>query len=178
MQRNALMSALGGKRTKRVSRKGMRVRPFHTSDASDLAQIFYTAIHEIARHYYSDQQVNAWAPALPTAERFLQRGSDGRSLLVAVDDSDEPLAYGDLEPDGHIDHLFCRPDKAGTGVTSLLYDHIEAAAFERKLLRLYVEASEPARRFFEKKGFKVVERRDFELNEVPIHNFAMEKLLS
>ena len=155
----------------------MQIRPFQASDAGALARIFFTAIHEIAQQHYSAKQVNAWAPATPNAERFVQRGTDGRLLLVAVDDSDEPLAYGDLEPDGHIDHLFCRPDAAGTGVTSVLYDHIEAAAAERGLTRLYVEASEPARRFFLKKGFAVVERRDFEIEGIPIHNFAMEKQL-
>lgn len=155
----------------------MRIRPFRSSDAGSLAWIFFAAIHEIARHHYSEEQLNAWAPGVPTPERFVERGNDGRLLLVAVSDSDEPLAYGDLEADGHIDHLFCRPDAAGTGVTSVLYDHIEATAADRGLTRLYVEASEPARRFFLKKGFDVVERRDFELSGTPIHNFAMEKLL-
>lgn len=153
----------------------MRIRPFRLSDADDLARIFFAAIHEIASHHYSEQQVSAWAPDLPSTGRFEQRGTDGRLLLVAVDDFDKPLAYGDLELDGHIDHLFCRPDAAGTGVTSVLYDHIEAAAAERGLTRLFVEASEPARRFFLKKGFSVVGRRDFELSGVPIHNFRMEK---
>lgn len=153
----------------------MRIRPFRSSDADNLAKIFFAAIHEIAQHHYSEEQVNAWAPVIPTADRFVQRGTDGRLLLLAVNDSDEPLAYGDLERDGHIDHLFCRPDAAGTGVTSVLYDHIEAAAGERGLTRLFVEASEPARRFFLKKGFEVIERRDFELSGIPIHNFAMEK---
>ena len=156
------------------SRK-MPVRPFRSSDAGSLAKIFFAAIHEIARHHYSEAQVNAWAPVVPVPQRLVERGNDGRVLLVAVDDSDEPIAYGDLEPDGHIDHLYCRPDAAGTGVTSVLYDHIEAAAADRGLTHLYVEASEPARRFFLKKGFAVVERRNFELAGVPIHNFAMEK---
>ncbi len=155
--------------------KKMQIRPFRSSDADDLTRIFFAAIHEIAQHYYSEEQVNAWAPVIPTAERFVQRGTDGRLLLVAVNDSDELLAYGDLEPDGHIDHLFCRPDAAGTGITSVLYHHIEVAAADRGLTRLFVEASEPARRFFLKKGFEVVERRDFELSGIPIHNFAMQK---
>jgi putative acetyltransferase len=153
----------------------LTIRPFRSPDAQSLARIFFAAIHEIARHHYSEEQVNAWAPVIPNPERFIQRGTDGRLLLVAVDDSDEPIAYGDLEADGHIDHLFCRPDAAGTGVTSVLYDHIEAAAADRGITRLFVEASEPARRFFLKKGFEDVERRDFELSGVPIHNFAMEK---
>lgn len=156
----------------------MHVRSFRSEDAPMLARIFHAAVHQIARHHYSTEQVNAWAPAVPSPERFLQRGSDGRVLLVAVNDLDQPLAYGDLEADGHIDHLYCRPDLAGTGVTSFLYDRIEAAAVGRCIARLYVEASEPARRFFLKKSFVVLQRRVFNLGSVPIHNFEMEKHLN
>jgi putative acetyltransferase len=99
-------------------------------------------------------------------------------LLVAVDEGGDPLAYGDLEADGHIDHLFCRPDAAGTGLAAALYAGLEAAARARGMARLHVEASEPARRFFPKQGFVLVARRDFEIGSVAIHNFAMEKRLN
>jgi putative acetyltransferase len=155
----------------------MQVRPFRLEDAPALAALFHAAVHGIARQHYSEAQVKAWAPELPDPAGFEARAADGRILLVAVDEGDVPLAYGDLQPDGHIDHLFCRPDVAGTGVTAALYAAIEAEAQARKLTRLYVEASEPARRFFLKCGFVLVARRDFEIAGVAIHNFAMEKSL-
>jgi putative acetyltransferase len=156
----------------------MRLRPFRPDDAPSLAQIFHAAVHQIARLHYSAEQIKAWAPTLPSAESFLSQCGDGRLLLVAVDHLDRPLAYGDLEEDGHIDHLYCRPEFAGTGTTSFLYDRIKAAAVDRGIGRLFVEASEPARRFFLKKDFIVLQRRDFHLGNVPIHNFEMEKYLN
>lgn len=155
----------------------MHVRPFCFQDAPALARIFYAAVHRIAGLHYSVEQLNAWAPIVPSPDRFVERGTDGRVFLVAVDNSDQQVAYGDVEADGHIDHLFCRPDVAGTGITSILYDHMEAAAKDRGISRLYVEASEPAQRFFLRNNFTVLQRRDFNLGDVPIHNFAMEKLL-
>lgn len=98
-------------------------------------------------------------------------------MFVATDECDEPLAYGDLEADGHIDHLFCRPDVAGTGVTSALYDRLENIGRDLGLQLLYVEASEPARRFFERKGFTALMRREFPIRGVLIHNYYMEKRL-
>jgi len=156
----------------------MIVRPFELGDAPVLAQIFYRAIHEVARAHYSDEQVNAWAPTVPAAERFIARGTDGRTLLVAIDDDGDPVAYGDVEANGHIDHIFCKPEAAGSGVAAVLYDALEAAARARGIERLYVEASEPAQRFFLKRGFTTIERNDFVLNGVAIHNFRMEKNLS
>ena len=155
----------------------MHIRPFRPADAPALGRLFYDAVHCVAGLHYSAEQVNAWAPVVPDPERFLQRAADGRIVLVAADGGDQPLAYGDLETDGHIDHLYCDPDVAGTGVASALYDGLEAVGRDRGLERLHVEASEPARRFFLRRGFTLLGRRDFALNGVAIHNFAMEKLL-
>jgi len=155
----------------------MRIRAFRPSDAPALAILFHEAIHHIARHHYSDAQVRAWAPAVPSPERFTAWGCDGRLFLVAAGDQDEPLAFGDLEQDGHIDHLFCRADRAGTGVTVQLYDRLEEEARRRRYGLLHVEASEPARRFFLRRGFRVDHRRDFLIDGVPIHNYRMEKRL-
>jgi putative acetyltransferase len=175
-------SAMGGKRTLR-RQKGqpspmrMYIRSFRSGDAPALAWIFHAAVHQVGGLHYSPEQLNAWAPVVPDPERFLEQGADRRILLVAADDSDRPLAFGDLEMNGHIDHLYCHPDVAGTGVASALYDQLEAAARDRGVGRLHVEASEPARRFFLRKGFIVLRRREFTLGGVAIHNFAMEKLL-
>jgi len=155
----------------------VRVRPFKKGDEASLASLFHAAIHQIAAHHYSAEQVRAWAPRVPDPSRFLARGTDGRILLLAVDEHDDPLAYGDVEADGHIDHLFCRPDAAGTGVTARLYEELERAAREHGIELLFTEASEPARRFFSRQGFDVIERREFEISGVPIHNFRMEKRL-
>ncbi|HEX3962281.1 MAG TPA: hypothetical protein VHZ03_37580 [Trebonia sp.] len=67
---------------------------------------------------------------------------------MAANAEDRPVAFIDLEPDGHIDRLFCAP-----------------------------EASELARRVFERKGFTVVQRQDLVIRGVPMHNYRMAKAL-
>jgi len=89
----------------------------------------------------------------------------------------KPVGYGDLEPNGHIDHIYCRPDVIGTGVGSAIYASIEAAAREAGITILFVEASEAARRLFERRGFRVDTRNNFEVNGVPIHNYRMSKTI-
>ncbi len=155
----------------------MRVRPFREEDAAALAAIFHASVREAGIRDYTLEQVQAWSPAPPDAARFVQRGLEDRTFLVAVDDGDEPIAYGDLKADGHIDYLYCRPDVVGTGVASALYDQLEAAARQRGLSRISVNASEAARRLFLKKGFLVVRRNDLVRMGVPIHNYSMEKVL-
>jgi putative acetyltransferase len=106
------------------------------------------------------------------------RCADGRVTLVATDDRDAPLAYGDLEAGGHIDHLYCAPEAAGTGAASAICDALVRTAGEQGVSRIYTEASEGARRFFERQGSSTRERRDFALRGVTIHNYSMEKTLA
>src|SRR6185437_14968862 len=127
---------------------------------------------------YTPEQVAAWAPKPPDPADVRTRALDGRTTLVAIDASGEMVAYGDLEPSGHIDHIYCRPDAAGRGVAEALLDELVARAVRTGAPKLHAEVSELARGLFERKGFVLLRRRDFELRGVAIHNYAMERPLA
>jgi putative acetyltransferase len=149
-----------------------------TSSTAFMTQSYYVrSVKTIGPLYYSSLQVEAWLSLRPSPERLHQLSADGRTRLVAVDDSDQPIAFADLENDGHIAFLYCSPEVAGTGVASALYNELERIARDRGIIRLHSEVSEAARRLFLRKGFVVTARRQFEISGVPIHNYAVEKVL-
>ena len=154
------------------------IRAYEMRDAAGVADVFYRSVREVALSDYTPEQVKAWAPGRLDVERTHQRSSDGRLTLVAADEQDQVVAFIDLEPDGHIDRLFCAPEAVGQHIASRLYTELEAAARAQGIGRLYTEASELARRFFERKDFIVLERQDKVLRGVPIHNYGMAKTLS
>jgi putative acetyltransferase len=154
------------------------IRPYEDADAPVLAQLFFDSVRSIGRRFYTAEQVTAWAPAPADPEGVRARAGDGRTTLVAVNSADEVVGYGDLEPDGHLDHLYCRPDAVGSGVGAHLLDQLIAIATAQGSQRVRVEASEGARRLFERKGFTLVARRDFTLRNVPIHNYLMERVVA
>lgn len=156
----------------------LRLRAYASTDASELSELYYVSARVLGSRRYSSDQVAAWAPAPVDPLTVHLRATDGRTTLVAVDDRNRVLGYGDLEPDGHIDHLYCRPEAAGSGVSATLLDGLIREACDRSIARLYVEASELARGLFERNGFKVLHRRDFEISGVSIHNYAMERRLT
>ncbi len=142
-----------------------------------MAEVYFRSVREVAVSDYALDQVLAWAPERPAPGFFEEYASDGRLVLVAVDTTDRVVAYTDVERDGHIDHLYRHPDATGMGVATMLFLTLEESARASGMKRLFVEASEPARRFLQRHGFGVVGRRDFEINGVSIHNYEMEKRL-
>jgi len=161
----------------KLSAAAYRLRPFERSDAPVVAELHRRAVEIIGARDYGPAQVAAWASRAPSAERVCARAEDGRLTLVAVDAADRPMAYADLEPDGHVDHLYCAPEAAGRGLASALCEALEAHARAKEIPRLYAEASEAARGVFESRGFTVTARREFEIGGAPIHNYAVEKRL-
>lgn len=154
------------------------IRPYRPDDAPHMAQLYYEAVRGLGRRDYSAAQVAAWAPAPLAPIDVLTRAADGRTTFVAADAGDQAVAYVDLEADGHVDHLYCHPDFAGQGVASRLLETVIQRAVEQGLTALHVEASELARPVFERHGFTVTARRDFEVRGVPIHNYAMRRELA
>lgn len=161
------------------------LRPFRDNDAPRLAAITRTAITAIGPHGYNAAQVSAWESRHQTADRFVARAAAGALIWVEVDEADQPVAYALLEVDehgeGHLDMLYCHPDHTRRGLANQLLASAEAHARNAGIGRLYTEASELARSAFERAGYAVTHRRDFDIGSakqpVPIHNYAMEKLL-
>lgn len=155
----------------------MRIRPYAARDAEGVSRVFRNAVLGIGAVHYSAEQVAAWASRTPSASVVHERASDGRTMLVAADEDDRPVGFIDLEADGHIDLFYCAPELSGSGVAGQLYDAAESAARAAGMVRLYSEASEAALRFFRKRGFVMLHRRDLKIGDVAIHNFAVEKPL-
>jgi len=154
------------------------LRPFQEADARALSDLYRRSVLAMGPRRYNAEQVAAWAAIGPAAESVLQQAQDGRLTLLAVDAEDRPLAYADLEADGHIDFFYAAPEASGRGIAAALYLALETEARAAGIARLYVEASAIARGFFARQGFTVLHRRDFTIGDTPIYNFAMEKLLA
>ncbi len=157
------------------------IREYRDGDAPALAELTLAAIREVGTKRYTDTQVAAWASRHPGAERFRARVAEGHWICVAADIADRPVAYALLEPDGHLDMLYCHPNHTGQGLADRLLALSEERARSLLVTQLYTEASELARPVFERAGYQVTQRRDFDISlgdeAVPIHNYAMEKPL-
>ena len=154
------------------------IRPYCDEDAEAVAAVCSAAIEAIGPRAYSAEQVAAWRARHPGPQRYRDVVANGAQIVVAADENNRPVAYALLERNGHLDHLYCHPDHTRRGLADLLLAEAEVMAREWGVQRLYTEASDLARPAFERTGYSVTHKREFAIDGVPIHNWAMEKTLT
>lgn len=85
------------------------------------------------------------------------------------------VGFADLDPDGHLDCMYVHSDHQGIGVASALLLQVEESAAEQGLTRLYSDVSISARRFFERRGFRVVTAQTVVVRGQEFINYRVEK---
>ncbi|MDA7787854.1 GNAT family N-acetyltransferase [Sphingomonadaceae bacterium] len=157
------------------------LRPFEEGDAETLHSLTLAAIKAIGLAGYSREQVDAWAARHGDAASLQARVASGDRIFVAADEKNLPVAFSLIEPDGHLDQLYCHPEHSRQGLADRTLAAAERHARANGIKRLYTEASELARPAFERAGYTVTHRREFDIahdgRDVAIHNYAMEKTL-
>lgn len=154
----------------------MRIRSYQAQDAAVLVRLFYETVHSVNRADYAPAQLHAWAPEIPDAHAWHARMSR-RHTLIAEEDG-KPIAFAELESDGHLDMFYCHKDAVRRGTGTRLYRAVEHVARELGLERIFTEASITARAFFERQGFQLREVRTVVRSGVELTNYAMDKALS
>ncbi|WP_375174614.1 GNAT family N-acetyltransferase [Pseudooceanicola sp.] len=154
---------------------GLTLRLYESSDAEALSAICRKAVIHLGPHAYRPDQVAAWLSLAPDAATLHQIYSDGRHAMVAADVASGPIAFADLTDTGHIRFLYVDPDHAGRGIGAALVKELLEHARDAGICSVWSDASELARRVFERADFACVSRQEHEIAGTWIHNFLMRK---
>jgi putative acetyltransferase len=152
------------------------IRPFCHDDAVELSRIYRAAVQRLAAVHYTPDQIAVWLSIAPKPQDFASIYRGDRTAVVCVGNG-LIVGFSDHDTAGHIRFLYCHPNNARQGVARVLLDAVEASARHAGIKSLTSEASEVALPVFARHGFRTVERRDFAIDGVAIHNFAVEKCL-
>lgn len=149
----------------------MELRAYQSADAAETAALFYGAVHTVAAKDYTQEQLNAWAPQNRDlaawdesllAHHTLVAVQNG--VIVGFGDMDEQIAY--------LDRLYTHRDYQGRGVATALLAALEATVPGRAVT---THASQTARPFFEKRGYRTERRQRVMRGGVWLHNYVMVK---
>jgi putative acetyltransferase len=153
----------------------MQIRTAQRSDSSLLRQLFYDTVHHVNCRDYSQDQLDAWAPALSNPHSWQPQFKFQWTLVAEVEG--KIVGFGELDRDGHIGCFYCHYQHQGEGIGSALMEWMEAIAFQQGMDRLWAEVSITAKPFFERHRFQTLRAQTVERYGVLLTNFAMDKLL-
>jgi putative acetyltransferase len=154
----------------------LAMRPMLPTDVPLLAEIFRASIEELTADDYSEAQQEAWATTADDEREFGARLSGTLTLVATFGGA--PVGFASLADDSRIDMLYVHPAAAGQGAGTMLCDALEKLAPSRGTKELEVEASDNARRFFEKRGFVAKTRNTISLAGEWLANTTMVKPLA
>ena len=147
------------------------IRRYRPGEEAALFEIYYSAIHLVARRDYSPEQIQAWAP------RDLDQGLWATRIRgihpFVAELAGELVGYADLQANGYIDHFFVSGQHGRHGIGTALMSHLLQEARAASLTELTSDVSRTAQPFYERFGFTVVEERQPELRGVVIPNAFM-----
>lgn len=135
----------------------MDIRRFRVGDEVALFHVFSSAVHEVAAHDYTPEQIDAWAPADLDAKEWMDRVRSNRPFVAEHDE--EIVGYADIQSGGYIDQFFVSGAHPRRGIGTMLMERVLQEAKSLGLTELTSDVSKTAEPFFLRHGFQVVERR-------------------
>ena len=152
------------------------LRPYLSSDAPFLADIFRASIEELTGDDYTPEQQKAWAAAADDLTEFAARLGSRLTLIATMNGS--PVGFAALEDADTIDMIYVHPAVAGQGVGNMLIGALEKLAAARGAAKLVVQASDTASSFFQNHGFVPQTRNSVLRGDEWLANTTMEKKLA
>ena len=149
------------------------LRPFLPADAPMLAAIFRASIEDLTTDDYDEDQRTAWAAVAEDEAAFGLKLAGLLTLVATLDGA--PAGFASLKGNEKIEMIYVYPAVAGQGIGTLLVDALEKLGRARGAARLEVDASDTARGFFERRGYRPQQRNMVPLNGEWLANTTLEK---
>lgn len=153
----------------------MELRRFVDGDEIALLNVFSSSVRHLASHYYTHEQIEAWASPDMDPEQWGNYMRELRLFIVEVDG--EIAGYADVQLNGYIDHFFVSGTYPRQGVGTLLMNTIHEKARQLGVCELTSNVSKAAEASFLRRGFHVVERGFPVRRGVVLQNALMRKKL-
>lgn len=150
----------------------MEIRKYKDSDCHEIAGLFHASVHAIKHSAYSEDDLEAWAPSAIDYDHWAQRLAV-KKPFVAIQDK-RVVGFIELEDSGHIDCLYVYPSYQNQGIATQLLEYAFSKAKEKRIDKLFVEASEPAKTLFISRGFQVISENKVELRGRSFSNYKMD----
>ncbi|MFV0503010.1 MAG: GNAT family N-acetyltransferase [Lachnospirales bacterium] len=147
----------------------MIIRRYEESDCKEIIELFNNTVHIVNAKDYTKKQLDVWTCNANIGE--WNKSFMNNYTLVALYDS-KIVGFGDITETGYLDRLYVHKNYQGKGIATALCDELEKFV-EYKSIKTH--ASITAKKFFIKKGYKIIKEQEVQRNSVFLKNYIMEK---
>lgn len=154
----------------------MRIRLYNRMDLDDVLKLYYDTVHSVCAQDYSLEELDAMAPEKPNIYHW-ETSLEKNHTIVAVNDEDEIIGFGNIGQTGFLDRLYVDKDYLYQGVASALVKHLENYAKVNGNNIIDTISTISSEDFFKKLGYKTLSEDISELRGERIVGYAMEKKL-
>lgn len=156
----------------------IHITTFQQEDITEVVGLFYDTVREVNRADYSEEAIAAWAPEEEKENILNEWGSSllkNQTFVARI--KDQIVGFADIRADGYLDRLYVHKDKQRLGIASGLLMELEKWAMKEDIPLIWNFSSITAKNFFERYGFKVIEKENAERKGVLLTRFKMKKML-
>lgn len=158
-----------------MSNPSISIRFAELSDLAEIQTLFVSTISTICVEDYSQEQIRVWTASIENTQRWINKIANQYFLIAQVDN--KMVGYASLENHNYLDFLYVHKDYQRQGIAKILYHRIEKEAIKRNATIIISDVSITAKPFFERKGFKTLEKQIHKIQGVEIANYKMAKQL-
>jgi len=151
------------------------LRPYLSSDATALANLFRASVETLAEEDYSAAQCEAWSTLADDEERFAKKLGEQLTLVALV--GGEIAGFASLKGADMLDMLYVAPRFARKKVATTLVDALEKLAAARGAGKIATDASDTAKPLFAARGYEATARNVLPMGDESIANTSMSKAL-
>ena len=152
------------------------VRKAQLKDVEQICLVHITSVRVLCANDYTPKQIEAWVGKL-TPKRHREAMEETGEIMFVAEKGKEIIGFSSLFED-ELCAVYVHPNYARQGVGTLLLNAVETEAISQKIEKLEFSASINAKLFYQRRGYKVVERSFHTLRSgIIIPCFLMEKYL-
>ena len=152
----------------------MKIRDFVDEDARSILELYFLAVHELNKEFYSEEQLTAWT-ANRSVEGILKATNRCDDYLVAEVDG-EVVGFGCRRNDELLG-LYVHPTATERGVGSALLEKLLACIRDEGFLCVRAESSLGAQGFYERRGFSVIKQSTSSISSIDLPCVVIQRLL-
>ena len=160
------------------------IRQAKSTDALAIHQLAHEIWWPTYQDYIPDGQIKLMLELIYSEEALLKQMEAGQRFSIVLR-NDNPVGFVGfwLKPSAahimRIEKIYIHPSEQGKGTGRLLIDHVSQTAQAANIhsLELNVNRNNPAKTFYEKNGFVIVEEVDTPYHDYVLNDYIMQKQL-